>query len=111
MSGERLFALTYFINAFLVLTTLVSLEIFLRNLREKEPDVHRALGSPLIFGNNTGINMIRAVVFLFRRKYAGLSDNHLKVMGGFSLGVMVFSLVIGGATTLYFLVFPGEPKF
>lgn len=100
MSSENLFTVMYFVNAALALICLIVFECFLRCLKASQPKVHEALGEPSIFTNNTGLNTLRAVVFLFRRKYRHFSDDRLKLFGDFALATTAFVLVVGGATTL-----------
>lgn len=109
-SGEHLFAVMYVVNALLALASLIAIEVFLRRLRRSEPQVHKDLGEPLVFTNNTGLNTLRAVGFLFLRRYRGLPDASVRKLGSFALAVLLFTLAVGGITALYFSVFPGAPS-
>lgn len=110
MSGTDLFAALYIVNALIALGGLIAVEVFLRSLRVCAPEVHRELGEPSVFANNTGLNTIRAVGFLLFRKHRVLPDRRARRLGDIAFAVLVSSLVTGGIAAVCFSIYLGRPS-
>ena len=105
--SKNAFVVMYVLNAVLALSCLGTIHLLLSRLRREHSVVHKALGEPSLFQNNTVSNGLRVLGFLLTRKYREVPDEHVRKLGSIALALLVTVLATGVVTTMLF--FPWLP--
>jgi hypothetical protein len=77
--------------------------VFLSRLRSRHSQTWEVLGRPTLFLNNSIINSLAVLRFLWRRDYRTLGDDEFTRLAGFLRGYMVAYLVLFVVTVAVFI--------
>ena len=96
------FVVMYVLNGLVALAWLICVELLLSRLRHGHSVVHKELGEPSLFSNNTVSNGLRVVRFLLARKYRSIPDERVRKLGGIALALLLIVFATSAFTTTLF---------
>src|SRR5579872_4740209 len=98
----------YAVSMGFVLAWLILMGTLLGHLKRHHASVHRNLGEPSLFWNNTLRSSALVLCFLVTRRYRAIPDARVRKLGDFALALLVFMLVAGVAFTAVFYISRGS---
>lgn len=96
------FATMYVLNGLFILAWLITVELLLGRLRREHSAVHKQLGEPSLFSNNTISNGLRVLGFVLTGKYRAVPDEYVRKLGNLARGLLLIVLATGAVTTTLF---------
>ena len=94
-----LVVVVYAVSVAFALAWLIFMGILLGYLKRHHASIHRNLGEPSLFWNNTVRSSALVLCFLVTRRYRSIPDARIQRLGDFALALLVMMLVAGAAVT------------